>query len=178
MANIWADSGNSADVVTTQANTTGVFDWVFEVDADAGTLIRIANTPSEIGLGTKVGVPHYMKLRSGASTDLPVDTQLEWRMKLAGEDQYVRVSERVDSIAQWTQDDLTTQRSTDNVDSTKIDFQAPPGSDRTGSVNAISVRDIDTLRLYINSSAAISHADTEFYVEPQATETRTRSERV
>lgn len=174
MANIFANTGDSSDVVTTLTNSTGTWDPILQIDPDRGTLIRIANTPEEHGRGTKRGVPHYMKLRSGAATDMPIDTQLEWRVTLAGEDSPVAVSQRVDSIANWTQDSLTTQRSDDNVDSTKIDFQAPPGSDKSGSVRAFSVRDIDLLELFINSSAAISHSNTVIQLESAATETRSR----
>lgn len=170
---IWADGGSSSDIVTTLTNTTGVMDPILEVDPDQGTLVRIANTPAEIGLGSAMGVPHYMKLRSGSSTDLPVSTELQWQIKLAGQDSYIQFSERRENIAIWNQADFTTQNSEDNVDSTKIVFTGDP-TDGNGVPTAVSVRDIDKLALAINSSAQISHSDSQIYVESKATETRSR----
>jgi len=71
MPGVYADSGNSSRNVTTQANATGLWDWVMEIQPDKrGTLLAFIEA---VKRGKVSGIPIYADLKSGPNTDLPVD---------------------------------------------------------------------------------------------------------
>lgn len=173
MANLWHAQGSGSDQVTVSQNTAGVMTEIFSIDADDGTLIRLLN---RVSMGSKRGLPHYADLKDGANADLPINSKLEWRFRPAGEETFQRVSERVDTIGPFNQLSLSEQRDEDFIDAVKIDLQAPPGSETQGSVPGLRVRDIDEMALFLESSAQIDWTNASLYLEPEATDTLSRSQ--
>lgn len=134
---------------TQETNTTGETTPILTITPDDGVLFRLLNHASS----GNPGLPVIAKLQDTNGNDLPADTKLIFRVKRPTDDEPVSVSVAEDNIAAWNGLSTAEQRNEENIDSVKVQLKG----------NAINVRDKDTLRVEVNSSAQIDWANSEFY---------------
>lgn len=144
-----------SDEATQQTNTTGVTTPILEVSPDNGTMLSFSNS---VGSGSEVGMPVFAKLRDANGNNLPADTSLLLRAFRPTDDEPVAVSVSEDNIAAWNALSIAEQRNEENIDSVKVELSGP----------AVNIRDKDTIRFEVESSAAIDWANSELYVARQA----------
>lgn len=135
---------------TQQTNTTGVTTPILEVDPDSGTLIRLLN---KVETGEEVGLPIFAKFQDTNGNNLPTDTKFILRVLRPTDDEPTPVAVAEDNIAPWNGLTTQEQRNEENIDSVKIRLKG----------DRVNVRDKDTLRVEVNSSAAIDWANSELY---------------
>jgi len=141
---------NLSDEATEVQNAPGVTTPILEVDPDDGTLIRLLNM---VDTGTGMGLPLIADLRDMNGDQLPTNTEIILRVKRPTDDEPTSVSIKEDNIAAYNQLTVSEQRDTDNIDSVKHELKG----------DRINVRDRDTLRVEIKSSAQIDWANSELY---------------
>ncbi|MFC7140028.1 hypothetical protein ACFQMA_09300 [Halosimplex aquaticum] len=162
--NIFAEKGNTAEHVTTEQNIVGTDDVVLRVDPERGTFLRLLN---QVPQGSGEGIPHYLDLRDANGDPLPPQTAFEWRLKVAGQSQALKVSEEVDNIGDWLQLSLQQQRHNDHVDSTKVGLRNPEANGG-GPRAQLDVRDIDELQFVLTCPTNIDWSQSTAYVESNA----------
>lgn len=162
---LFADSGSTVEEVTTLQNTPGVMTPILKVKPDRGQFLRFLNYVSK-GQGT--GLPMYFKLRSAADTPLPTNTNLQLQASVAGMNGRMNVSELVQSISFWNNNDLTTQKNKDNVHNAKVVLTYPESSGKTGAKEYIDVRDIDEFFVSIQSPAQVLWDVSSYYFDNTA----------
>jgi hypothetical protein len=167
MVDVYISRGASSDVVEPLENVPGVFTPILEVNPEQGTFLRFLNS---VPVGKNPGMPLYMKLNQTGGAPLPTNTRARFEAQVAGMSSWLKVSAQLEQIAFWQQNSLTTQRDEDNVDSAKITLQHPETSPKSGMREHVDIRDIDKLRLVIDSAAAIDWAESEFYIDNNAVE--------
>jgi len=167
-ADLFAQNGNSASSVNTYQNVPSAPDPtpVFEVDPDRGLFIRIAN---RVASGQELGVPVYMKLRDSNNNDLPASTSAFWTMTVQGQEQAHKVSAKRATMQHYLSNTITQQRDKDNIDAAKFVLQRPETGPTSEPVNSLQIRDVDTFRLEIDSSATIDWSNSELYIDTNAT---------
>lgn len=167
-ADLFAQNGTTGDFVSTFQNVTGApgHTPIFEVNPDRGLFIRLAN---QVASGQEIGVPVYFKLRDTNSNALPASTSAYFTMQVAGQEQAQKVSAKRATIQHWNSNTISEQRDDDNIDAAKFVLQRPETSPTSEPVNALEVRDVDALRLEIDSSAQIDWSNSELYVDSNAT---------
>lgn len=146
--------GKSLSHLSTQAtqetNVAGKTDPILTVDPSDGTLLRFLN---RVPTGSSEGIPVIMKLRDTNGNLLPADTKLIFRVLRPTDDEPVSVSVAEDNIAAWNGLSTSEQRNEENIDAVKVELKG----------EAINVRDKDTFRVEIDSSAQIDWANSELY---------------
>jgi hypothetical protein len=165
---LFARQGTSSEIVSTSQNATGTFTPILTVDPTDGTLIELMN---RVSTGAKVGIPFYARFKDGSDNFLPGDTSFRFVLELAGERQPLIVSEEISNIQPYNQLALTDQQNSENIDSVKVELEAP-GSDR--NVQSVKVRDVDEFRVEVESSAQVDHSNSSFLVAKQAVSERPR----
>ena len=148
---------NISSEATEVTNTTGVTTPILEVDPDDGTLIRLLNM---VDTGSGVGLPLIADLRDSNDNQLPTDTELVLRVVRPTDDEPVAVSIKEDNISAYNQLTVSEQRDNDNIDSVKHELKG----------TAINIRDRDTLRVEVNSSAQLDWSNSEMYFYRQGVE--------
>jgi len=168
MVDLYAVEGNSADEITTYANTPAApgSDAVVEISPDRGLYVRIANA---IAKASRMGVPVYMKLRDVNGNHLPTNTSAFFSLKVQGMEEAVKVSEKKGNLSFYATNDITTQRDKDNIDGALFELQAPE-TEGGDTISALRVRDIDALFFKIDSAAEIDWTQSEFYIDSEATD--------
>lgn len=136
---------------TQDQNTTGVTTPILEVSPDNGTMLTFSN---HVGTGSEIGMPVFATLQDVNGNDLPADTTLMLRADRPTDDEPVAVSVAEDNIAAWNALTIAEQRNEENIDSVKVEL----------SGQNINIRDKDTIRFEVNSSAQIDWANSELYV--------------
>lgn len=149
---LYAREGATSDIVSTQVNATGVWDTILTIDPTDGTVIELLN---RVATGDAAGIPLFAKFKDGGDADLPGDTELRFKLSIAGQRQDLIVSEEVGTIQQWNQLALTEQQNADTIDAVKIELEEP-GSEE--NVRKVNVRDVDEFTVEIRSSTAIDHS--------------------
>jgi len=167
MVDAYASEGSTSEYVETHTNAAGVDrpTPILEIDPDRGTFVRLLN---RVERGSEIGIPIYMKLRDASGDPLPTNTQLTFELERAGGDDQHKVSEKVEQIAFWNQNDLTTQRDADNIDSSKVVLEYPEAASESGPAPFHDVRDIDSFYISAQSAAEIDWSQSEFYVDNAA----------
>lgn len=167
MADIYASEGSTSEEVEVHENAPGIARAtpILEVSPERGTFVRFLNG---VERGSEVGIPIYMKLRDANGDPLPTNTRLKFELERAGGDDSHKISEQVEQIAFWNQNDLTTQRDVDNIDSAKVVLEYPEAASQSGAAPFHDVRDIDSLYVSAESAAAIDWSQSEFYVDNAA----------
>lgn len=173
MTDLYAANGNSVAEVETMQNTAGVMTPILKIVPERGMFLRFLNN---IVKGEGTGLPLYFKLRSAADTLLAMNTNVQLQASVAGMNGRMNVSELVQSIDFWNNNDLTTQRNKDNVHNAKINLTHPESSPQSGIRESIDIRDIDAFYVSIEASQVVDHAYTEFYVESDAVEEYSRQQ--
>lgn len=153
-----SDVTHLAADATQETNTTGQLTSILTYDPEEGTILQIRN---RVAKGKEVGVPIYMDLRDAADNPLPDDTEVMLRVDVPSQDQPVQVSEKLRNIAGWNALSMTEQRNEENIDATKVELEG----------DVINVRHFDSLRVDVDSSAAIDWSNSELYVDSKATRT-------
>lgn len=146
-----------SDVATQQTNVTGQLTPILEIDPENGTLLRFLNKVSQ---GDAVGIPIITDLRDANGNPLPTDTELLFRVDRPTDDDPRAVSVKEPNIASWNSLSTAEQRNEDNIDSTKVELKGA----------AVNIRDKDTLRIEVNSSAQIDWSQSELYFIREAVE--------
>jgi len=141
-----------SDEATQETNVAGVTTPILTATPDQGTLFRLL---AAVSMGKAAGLPIYMDLRDGNDDPLPVDTTFILRVKRPTDDEPTAVSVKEDNIASWNNLSVAEQRNEDNVDAVKIELKG----------DRVNVRDKDTLRFEVESSAQIDWSNSELYVE-------------
>jgi len=161
---IYAAKGNSADAVTTYQNepTSPRPSPILGVSPERGTFFRFVNA---IIKGSVNGLPIYLKLRDSNGDLLPVNTEIKLELEVAGMDKEMVVSEIMKSIDQYRTLDLSEQRNTDNIDSTKFTLQFPDAAPQSGPAPKVDVRDIDTLYVTIDSAVKVDWSQSELFID-------------
>lgn len=168
MTEIYADTGTTADGVTTQANDTGHMTPILTFEPDQGTWIRILNHVSQ---GVRDGLPLFLDLKDGAGNDLPNNTRLVFRVKRAGMTRAVEVSKELKSIAFWNMKSITEQQNKDQIDNTKLELAYPEASGQQNAERGhVDVRDIDEFQVCIESNTAIDMSQSALYLGSEAVE--------
>lgn len=137
-------------IATQTTNTTGHLDPILEVDPEDGTLLKVRN---HVGQGKTKGIPIIAKLKDVNGNPLPADTKLIFRVVRPTDESPVAVSVKEDNIASWNGLTTAEQRNEENIDAVKVVLKG-------GSIN---IRDKDTLRVDVKSSAQIDWANSELY---------------
>jgi hypothetical protein len=141
-----------SDEATQETNVAGVTTPILTTTPDQGTLLRLLPA---VSMGKAQGLPIYMDLRDSNDDPLPVDTSFVLRALRPTNDEPVTVSVKEDNIASWNNLSVPEQRNEDNVDAVKIELKG----------DRVNVRDKDTLRFEVESSAVIDWSNSELYVE-------------
>ena len=175
-ADLFIQNGNAGDFVTQLTNSPSSpgATPIAEITPDRGLFVRIANAVSK---GSERGVPVYMRLRDSNNNLLPASTAAYFEMEIQGQEQAHKVSAKRAQISHYVANDLTTQRNTDNVDTSKFVLQRPETSPVSQPASALEVRDIDSLYFSIDSSAEIDWSNSEWYVDTEATDKGSLSRR-
>jgi hypothetical protein len=167
---IFASEGATAEAVTTAQNAPAspVPTPILEITPERGQFLRFLNNVAQ---GDQGGMPVYMDLRDSNGDKLPTSTSLYFAVEPSGHESAMKVSEVLKNISQYVKLGISEQRNVDNIDSAKIELQAPENAPNGGdSVPKVDVRDIDTLYLMCDSPAQIDWAQSEVYIESNAVE--------
>lgn len=140
-----------SSIATQETNTAGVTTPVLEIDPDNGTMLRFLN---RVASGDDAGLPVIAKFKDAANNVLPTDTELIFRVVRPTDDEPMAVSVKADNIAAWNGLSISDQRNEENIDAVKVELKGA----------AINVRDKDTLRVEVNSSAQIDWSNSELYI--------------
>lgn len=159
---LFAQTGNTSDIVTAESQTVGVFDPVFRVDPNDGTLVRLMNA---VATGAAPGVPIYMDLQDGGGAQLADNTELRLVLDVAGQPQNLVVSEVITNIGSWNRLTLSEQQNEDNIDAVKVELEEP-GSDQ--NVSQVRFRDVDQLRLELNGPDQFDPANSTIIIDKDA----------
>jgi len=161
---IFAAKGESADAVTTYQNEPNAPrpSPILEVSPERGTFLRFVNAVIK---GSVTGLPIYLKLRDSNGNLLPVNTEIKLELEVAGMDKEMVVSETMKSIDQYRTLDLSEQRDTDNIDSTKFTIQYPDAAPESGPAPKVDVRDIDALYITIDSAVKVDWSQSELFID-------------
>jgi hypothetical protein len=135
---------------TQQTNTTGETTPILEIDPDDGTFLRFLN---RVSVGEAAGLPIIAQFKNGGNNYLPSDTALILRAVRPTDDSPVAVSVQEDNIAPWNGLSTSEQRNEENIDSVKTQLKGAQ----------VNIRDVDTLRVEINSSDQIDWTNSELY---------------
>lgn len=146
---------------TQDTNTTGEMTPILTYDPENGTKLQLRN---KVQKGSEMGVPFAMTLQDSAGVDLPDDTEVLVRVERPLDESPLVVSEKIKNISSWNVLTQQDQRNSENIDATKIELKG----------KIIEVRDVDTLRIEVKSSAQIDWANSELYVNGKATRTVSR----
>lgn len=168
MTEIYADSGQTADGVTTSTNDTGHMTPILTFSPDQGTWVRILN---DVAQGVRSGLPLFLDLKDGAGNDLPNNTRLVFRVKRAGMTRAVEVSRELKSIAFWNMKTLNEQQDKDQIDNAKIQLAYPEASGQQNADRShVDVRDIDEFQVCIESTTAVDMSQSAAYLGSDAVE--------
>lgn len=146
-----------SDEATQVQNDTGVTTPILEVDPTNGTMLKLLN---RISTGDAKGLAIIMKLKDSNDDLLPTDTEFILRVFRPTDDEPSPVSIKEDNISPWNGLSTSEQRNEENIDSVKHVLKG----------DAINIRDKDTLRFEINSSAQIDWSNSELYVVREGVE--------
>lgn len=147
------------DITTQETNTTGVMSNILVFDPNSGTKLVLSN---RVSTGAEAGVPIYAKLRSGANTLLPINTEFELRKREPGENEFSAISDRLNNIRQFNQKTITEQQSEEQIDSQKLELNH----------EVVEIEDNDELAVGVKASAQISWSDSELFIDESAVEER------
>jgi hypothetical protein len=167
---LFASEGSTAEAVTVAQNAPASPrpTPILEITPERGQFLRFLNNVAQ---GDQGGMPVYMDLRDSNGDKLPTSTSLYFAVEPSGHESTMKVSEVLKNISQYVKLGISEQRNVDNIDSVKIELQAPENAPNGGdSVSKVDVRDIDTLYLMCDSPAQIDWAQSEVYIESNAVE--------
>jgi len=149
------DLSNIHENVIQLVNDTGKVSPILEISPDTGLFYRIRNA---VNRGSDPGIPMYFDLRDSNDDPLPVGTSVRVEFESPGDEQRNIVSEVRDNIQPWLNLSIRDQQDEEYIDSVKVPLKGP----------ALTVRDIDTMYVSIESSAAVDWDNSEFYLEGNA----------
>ena len=164
---LYAALGNTTDQVITHQNTAGVRTPILEVSAERGTFTRLLN---HVAKGSETGLPVYFTLKDSAGNLLSMNTSIRFEAEGAGMSDSVKVSEEVETINHWQNNDLTTQRNVDNVDASKIELRYPEISPKNGERDHVDIKDTDTLYVTAEAAEVVDWSKSEWYFDSNAVE--------
>jgi len=167
---LFASEGESAEAVTVAQNAPASPrpTPILEIVPERGQFLRFLN---RVAQGQQDGIPIYADLRDANGDPMPTNTSLYFAVEPSGHESAMKVSEVLKNISQYVKLTISEQRNVDNIDSVKIELQAPENVENGGdSVAKIDVRDIDTLYLMCDSPAQIDWSQSELYIESNAVE--------
>ena len=146
-----------SEETTQQTNVAGQTTPILEIDPTNGTLLRFRNRAPQ---GKSKGIPVIADLNDANGNSLPADTELIFRVDRPTDDEPVSVSVKEDNIAPWNGLSTSEQRNEENIDAVKVQLKGA----------AVNIRDKDTLRVEVNSSAEIDWSQSELYFVREAVE--------
>ncbi|MFC7204726.1 hypothetical protein ACFQJC_14495 [Haloferax namakaokahaiae] len=161
------NNANSTDEITPKTNTADVMTPVAEISPERGTFIRLLN---RVARGDLAGLPIYGKFKDSGGNDLPVNTEMVITVEQAGESRPVEVSQEKTDIREYNQNDITTQRNVDNVDSVKHVLKWPQGYDKPGMPPHINVNSIDTAYIEMKSASVIDWTESTLIIDSAGVE--------
>jgi len=168
MAEIYADTGTTAEGVETMANDPGHLTPILTYSPEQGTWTRILG---DVLRGVMPGLPLFLDLVDGNGDDLPNNTRLVLRVKYAGKSRAFEVSEEIQSIAFWNMNSLTEQQNEEQYDGSKVELAFPEASGKANEDREyVDVRDIDEFQVCIESTVAVDPAAMRVYLESAAVE--------
>jgi hypothetical protein len=162
--NIYADKGNTSDVVETKTNVSGQTTPIVRVTPERGTWLRLLN---RVPTGDARGLPVYMKLRDSNGDPLPTNTAVQFRLLIAGQSESVKVSQEVDTITEWETLSFSKQKNSEHIDAVKM-LLTEPEIQGGEPVENVDFRDIDELQFAITSAAQWDPSKSRFYIDDKA----------
>lgn len=156
-------SYSSSEDIEAVTNDPGHLTPIAKISPKRGLGITIQN---RINKGSQVGVPIYQTLQDSSGNNLPTGTDYALAIKPHGANQFFLVTPKKDNISYWNENDLTTQRDSENVDSVKIPLKYHEGSGKEGQgrPDTITVHGVDEMLVLVDSPVAIdwNYSDLHF----------------
>lgn len=146
------DLSNISDNATEQPNIPGVVSPILEFSPDEGLALVLRNAAAR---GTAAGIPIYAKLYDSNGDLLPLDSSLRIEYESPGADERRKVSEVRDNLQPYNNLSITEQQDEEFVDAIKIPLLG----------ESLTVRDIDSFFISIESSAEIDWSNSQLYIE-------------
>lgn len=141
---------NISTEATEVVNTTGVRTSILDVTPEDGTALILYNMAEGAA-----GIPLYMDLQDSNGDDLPTGTEFALEFKSNIDDQFSAVSHVLDNIQPWNARGIAEQQNEEYVDSVRVPLKGP----------RLNVREVDTLRVAIQSSAQIDWSNSALYFD-------------
>jgi len=149
------DLSNVHEDVTELVNDTGDLSPILSFSPESGLFFRLVN---RVNRGRDEGVPIYFKLRDSNGDLLPVGTSVAVKFETPNDEQAHIVSEVRDNIQAWNNLSIRDQQEAEYIDSVKIPLKG----------RALTVRDIDTAYLVVDSTKQVDWDNSEVYIEGNA----------
>ena len=156
---------NATSYATERTNVTGVMSPILTFQPDDGLMLVIRGM---VSAGEERGFPVYADLRDSNDDPLPEDTELSFRYKSPQMDAAQTVTHPIDHIRPWNSLTLNEQQDDEFIDRTKIELKNTDQALAQGEIPQVRVRDIDELRVSVNSSAQIDWSNSRLYVDRNA----------
>lgn len=166
MVELFISEGTASEHAEKRTNTTGEMTPILASVLDRGTFARIRN---QVRKGDEIGIPVYADLRDTNGDPLPVNTSVQFEIKVAGKSRTFKVSKEMRNISVYNSQTIKEQRNSDNVDSVKMVLTQPEANGGQ-KVPFVDFRDIDEFRVSIDSAAQIDWANSELYIDPAGLE--------
>jgi len=149
------DISNVHPDATELTNDTDQLSPILSFSPESGLFFRILNM---VQRGREEGLPIYFKLRDSSGNLLPVGTSVAFKFETPSDEQAHIVSEVRDNIQSWNNLSIRDQQEAEYVDSVKIPLKG----------RALTVRDIDTAFVVVDSTKQVDWDNSEMYIEGNA----------
>jgi len=149
------DISNVHDDAIELVNDPGQLSPIMSFSPESGLFFRLLN---RVNRGKDAGVPIYFKLRDSDGDLLPVGTSVAVKFETPSDEQAHIVSEVRDNIQPWLNLSIRDQQEAEYIDSVKVPLKG----------RALTVRDIDTAYIVVDSTAEVDWSNSELYIEGNA----------
>jgi len=156
---------NATSYADERQNVPDVMSPILTFTPEDGLMLVIRGM---VSAGSERGFPIYMDLRDSNGDPLPEDTQLAFKYKAPGMDDAQTVTHPLDHIRPWTALSLEQQQDEEYIDRVKTILKNTDVALQRGEVPDLRVRDIDELRVSIESSAQVDWTNSRLYVDRNA----------
>jgi len=156
---------NATSYAEERTNVPDVLSPILVFQPTDGLMLEIQGM---VSAGTERGFPVYMDLRDSNGDPLPEDTTVKFQYKAPGMDDAKTVTHPLDHIRPWNALTLNEQQDEEYIDRLKVELKGTDNALAEGEVPAVKVRDIDELRLSINSSVQVDWGNSRVYIDRNA----------
>jgi hypothetical protein len=156
---------NATSYADETQNVPDVLSPILTFTPDDGLLLVIRGM---VSAGTERGFPLYMDLRDSNGDPLPEDTRVVFQYKSPSMDDPQTVTHPLDHIRPWNALSLNEQQDEEFIDRTKVELKNTDTALAQGEVPQVQVRDIDELRMSIDSSVQVDWGNSRVYIDRNA----------